>query len=238
MFFELKEPSFEANLVLSTLNPGGDDASTISAHEIKQSMRKRAAGKKTSRQATKSLKRPSIRANKSVNDRTRESSILDRTNSPNVSIDRSLVVGGIDTSTSEMNNVHLSGIRNPEMRNNSTEKNQTRENIRERPGLPGVSPICGTSTSKNCSPVVSSLGTLSSRTTEPSIFSPNWKKQSKDKADDNSDQIMEVDEIPASPPPPVKKARMIFKKCYQATFDPRMLVGHDSILADDSDEET
>ncbi|KOX71424.1 Cell cycle checkpoint control protein RAD9A [Melipona quadrifasciata] len=51
--------------------------------------------------------------------------------------------------------------------------------------------------------------------------------------DDQSDLF--EDKIPNSPSPPNKKARLIFQKCFQKTFDPRTLPGYDVILVEDSD---
>lgn len=43
--------------------------------------------------------------------------------------------------------------------------------------------------------------------------------------------------VPNSPPRQANnKAKVIFKKCFQTTFDPRMLPGHDVVLAEDTDE--
>ncbi|XP_035724814.1 cell cycle checkpoint control protein RAD9A-like isoform X1 [Vespa mandarinia] len=50
----------------------------------------------------------------------------------------------------------------------------------------------------------------------------------------NNDELENT--VPKSPSPPSKKARFIFRKCFQTTFDPRMLPGHDTILVEDSDE--
>ncbi|KAI4495642.1 hypothetical protein M0802_008477 [Mischocyttarus mexicanus] len=52
------------------------------------------------------------------------------------------------------------------------------------------------------------------------------------KSDDNDFE----NSVPKSPSPPSKKARFIFKKCFQTTFNLSMLPGHDIILAEDSDE--
>ncbi|XP_049839507.1 cell cycle checkpoint control protein RAD9A [Schistocerca gregaria] len=42
----------------------------------------------------------------------------------------------------------------------------------------------------------------------------------------------EDDMVPSSPPS--KKARYVFKKCFEATFNPQNIPGHDIVLADDS----
>lgn len=42
------------------------------------------------------------------------------------------------------------------------------------------------------------------------------------------------DTVPASPP--AKKSRFYFRRCFEATFNPDTLPGHNVILAEDSDE--
>lgn len=42
------------------------------------------------------------------------------------------------------------------------------------------------------------------------------------------------DSVPSSPP--AKKGRFFFRRCFEATFNPDTLPGHDIILAEDSDE--
>lgn len=49
----------------------------------------------------------------------------------------------------------------------------------------------------------------------------------------------EEDAVPGTPPPPpAKRARYIFKRCFQATFNSQMLPGYDEVLAEDSDDES
>lgn len=74
---------------------------------------------------------------------------------------------------------------------------------------------------------------------DTSMFSsPTSRRRIHEMVDDNSLYGGDEDTVPNSPPPPVsKKARLVFRKCFQATFDPRMLPGHDKILAKDSDSE-
>jgi hypothetical protein len=46
------------------------------------------------------------------------------------------------------------------------------------------------------------------------------------------------DAVPGTPsPPPSKRARYIFKRCFQDTFSSQMLPGYDEVLAEDSDDE-
>lgn len=61
-----------------------------------------------------------------------------------------------------------------------------------------------------------------------------------DESTSNSHSAMDVDDqedqIPDSPKRS-NKARIIFQKCFQTTFHPDQLPGHDEILAEDSDDE-
>lgn len=74
------------------------------------------------------------------------------------------------------------------------------------------------------------------------IFSTITKRKSSNNETDkeqnlDSDQSDAFeDKVPNSPSPPNKKARFIFQKCFQKTFDPRTLPGYNVILAEDSDE--
>lgn len=52
---------------------------------------------------------------------------------------------------------------------------------------------------------------------------------------ENSDDQAAVPGTP--PPPPPKRARYIFKRCFQDTFNSQMLPGYDEVLAEDSDDE-
>ncbi|XP_021916807.1 cell cycle checkpoint control protein RAD9A isoform X2 [Zootermopsis nevadensis] len=47
------------------------------------------------------------------------------------------------------------------------------------------------------------------------------------------------DAVPGTPPlPAAKKARYIFSRCFEATFNSQMLPGYDEVLAEDSDDES
>ena len=54
-----------------------------------------------------------------------------------------------------------------------------------------------------------------------------------------AEDIAEEDTVPGTPPPPLsKKARYIFKRCFEATFNSQMIPGYDEVLAEDSDDES
>lgn len=54
-----------------------------------------------------------------------------------------------------------------------------------------------------------------------------------------AEDIAEEDTVPGTPPPPLsKKARYVFKRCFEATFNSQMIPGYDEVLAEDSDDES
>lgn len=76
-----------------------------------------------------------------------------------------------------------------------------------------------------------------------SVFSSITKRKSTSdeedpkKEEEVGDCIDLEENVPKSPQHQViKRARLVFQKCFQNTFDPRMLPGHDTILVEDSDE--
>ena len=65
---------------------------------------------------------------------------------------------------------------------------------------------------------------------EPVVFSLRSNhKTPQEEEDEDSDTIASS--------PPAKKSRFFFRRCFEATFDPDTLPGHNVILAEDSDEE-
>lgn len=55
----------------------------------------------------------------------------------------------------------------------------------------------------------------------------------------DAEDIAEEDAVPGTPPPPLsKKARFVFKRCFEATFNSQMIPGYDEVLAEDSDDES
>lgn len=77
-----------------------------------------------------------------------------------------------------------------------------------------------------------------------SVFSSITKRKSTNDEEDQKEKEIGADcidlgeSVPQSPPrcQVTKRARLVFQKCFQNTFDPRMLPGHDTILVGDSDE--
>ncbi|XP_031778714.1 cell cycle checkpoint control protein RAD9A [Nasonia vitripennis] len=83
-------------------------------------------------------------------------------------------------------------------------------------------------------------GTTSGNSDKPNPFSSFLKRKSDQKIssptrnnDDNEDLVQN------SPPRhQSKRAKLIFQKCFQSTFDPRLLPGHNNVEVEDSGEES
>lgn len=70
------------------------------------------------------------------------------------------------------------------------------------------------------------MGDTSHREPAVDLFRNNHKATQDDEEDS--------DTVPASPP--AKRSRFFFRRCFEATFNPDTLPGHNVILAEDSDE--
>ncbi|XP_012220817.1 cell cycle checkpoint control protein RAD9A [Linepithema humile] len=226
ILFTLKNQCFEANLLLSTLIPDSDsqtDTSVVS--RPMQSIRKRNASSRST----------SSRVNKSTR-RTKKSAVAVNSVVDNATQNRS-----VRSEEKDQADKTFSGVGNDSMRIDSAEASTSRNNARERnmskpeqsrPSNPAstTSSLSGRSISKEKRKLVNT------------VFSSITKRKSTSD-DENHKEEEEEDanlegSVPCSPPPRqiAKKAKLVFQKCFQATFDPRMLSGHDIILVEDSDE--
>ncbi|CAD6227613.1 GSCOCG00001291001-RA-CDS [Cotesia congregata] len=218
--FILKDISFEANLVLSTINPdlGNSGLSDASIHNRRQAVKKRGALQR----GTKSSKTKEKPAKKSKVSSVAGSSMIQSVNTDNSPM----------TKGKKVPTIAEKAVKSPRTSNDSDRT------------VP-VSDGSGRRRSSLIAETLSEQSTPSGRTlsgaSSASIFTPAGKRRTSGN-DGNyfDDQPMEQDDIVPSSPPPrsSKKARMIFKKCLQATFDPTSLPGHDLVLAKDSDEES
>lgn len=203
--FVLKSPTFEANLVLSTLNLDVDTQSeTTITGKVTKPTRKRATVKRSTKRSSKS-------SNKTDNTSFSNTTIISK----------------------QKESSHIK-IRK-EMRNNDTRvqsKEHNQNEIITDANTPSTNDIITRpSVSNNEKKLVHN------------VFSNILKRKSGEGCTKNLDNVAgEKDNddlentVPKSPSPPSKKARFIFRKCFQTTFDPRMLPGHDTILVEDSDE--
>ncbi|XP_003706330.2 cell cycle checkpoint control protein Rad9 [Megachile rotundata] len=221
VIFALKNPSFEANLVLSTVS-ADTDSQTETTLDGKQekSVNRRVENKRTSRKTNKSRSRIDNKTAKS--NKTLGNSALNNTNQ--CFVDKS-----------KKTNQNTSKEQPSLLVSKSTTDNENEVNgLSVRQNAHRESQICSSSSYDT------SKKSISGKKLVNSIFSSITKRKSisdesdKQQMQNNSDTLK--DAIPNSPSPPNKKARLIFQKCFQTTFDPQTLPGFDVILAEDSDE--
>ncbi|KAL0131893.1 hypothetical protein PUN28_003034 [Cardiocondyla obscurior] len=217
ILFTLKSQVFEAQLLLSTLSPDYDsqsDSSLVSRHI--QPVRKKNAKTSTNRvDKSYNQKKKSVKSNVNgaVTTKKPEKRVqLDKTLNQN-----SNVFINIDSVNNTINGIQ--------------ERNLPEQNC---PSVAYNQPSTSSASNRN--------NLENQRKRINSIFSNITKRKSKDDEENNKkEKIVCVDlkeRMSQSPPRQhiAKKAKMLFNKCFEKTFDPRMLPGHDRILAKDSDE--
>lgn len=226
MLFALKNQSFEVNLLLSTLSPDSDtqsDTSIVSRHV--QSVRKKSASrcKSSSRRNNKSTnqaKKSTIPNNHTINN-TYKRRNTEETNQ------RSKIPDQVE------NNFRT-------ITKTSSPVKDVLENQAEQNRLFAISPASTTSsTTRRRIPE-------SHKKLVNSVFSNITKRKSMGDNEDSPKKEeavkpMDLDEsvLCSSPRQQLaKKAKIVFQKCLQTTFDPQMLPGHNTILVEDSDENT
>ncbi|XP_034945317.1 cell cycle checkpoint control protein RAD9A [Chelonus insularis] len=235
--FVIKHSSFEANLVLSTLNPEPPDVAELSIHERRQALKKRGALKRPK-------KTPKTRP-RSSKISTPESSYLSSTNNYDTNISK-----GPSTSKSKkfqnddtvsVNDIKITGLTSDQRSCSSSEVIlETRPSRESQVLLNAIEKniVSETPSSINSTPARHPHLFTSESSDSPLLFSPSTKRAANgnNKYDSNND-VLEADVVPNSPQRSAKKAKIIFKKCLQATFDPKNLPGHDTMLAEDSDND-
>lgn len=229
MLLALKSQVFEVNLLLSTLNPDIDTQSDSTSISRPIPVRKRnASSRGVSRRGSKAsssrTKKPTVTAKPAMNNTSEDMPVEENTLTENL-FDRSAVA-----STSTV----LREAEEDNSPNNIRKKNQKQQEQSRR--LLTQSPASTTSCRGNRKMSEGQKKLVST------IFSNIMKRKSR--SDDESfkeeaDECVDVEgNVSRSPPPRLvaKKARLVFQKCLQSTFDPRMLPGHDVVLVEDSDE--
>lgn len=223
ILFTLKSQAFEINLLLATLSPDDCDSqsnSTIASRQVRSLRKKNASSRSTSKRVNKSLSRTKKSVKPEVNDVLKNRPAEERNKSD----------GTLDQNGNASMNVVCAKA------NNSINSVQER-NLPERSRQSVAFSSAGTSLatdrriSENQRKLVNSV--FSNITKRKSTNDENYKKGKEDAID----CIDLKESVPQSPPRQVaKRARLVFQKCFQNTFDPRMLPGHDTILVEDSDE--
>lgn len=223
ILFTLKSQAFETNLLLSTLSPDCDSQSdsSVVSRQIQSVRRKNASSRSTSRCVNKSSRRikKSEVIKPEVNDVFKSRLAEERNKS-----DKTL-------------NQNMNASMNIVSANNST--NGVRERDLHMPEQSHRSVALGSVNTTS----VTDRNISKDRKLINSVFSNITKRKSTNDEKDYKEGEVAVDcidleeNVPQSPPRQVaKKARLVFQKCFQNTFDPRMLPGHDTILVEDSDE--
>lgn len=225
MLLTLKNQGFEANLLLSTLSPDSDsqsDSSTVNGQV--QPVRKKSV---SSRNISKRVNKSSNQIKKSTPPAelvVKNNIFKNRPEKKMNQIDKTLV------QTSSVNIVSMEA-------NNSLNSAQER-NLKQKSSL--LNHVDATSS------MISKKIPDDQRKLVNSVFSKIAKRKSASDEEDCKlqEQIagkcIDLEESVMRSPPSLrqaaKKAKLVFQKCFQNTFDPRMLPGHDIILVEDSDE--
>ncbi|XP_029155796.1 cell cycle checkpoint control protein RAD9B isoform X2 [Nylanderia fulva] len=225
MLLTLKNQGFEANLLLSTLSPDSCsqlDSSTVN-RQVQPRRRKNASSRSTSRCVNKSSNRnknSTVSAEHMMNN-TFKNKLEKKTNQAdkNQTLNQATSISTVSAKTN--NSI-----------NSAREKNQNCL-LSFNPGS-AMSSTIGKKIPNDQRKLVNS------------VFSNIAKRKSTSNEEDCrlQEQVTEEcvnmqESVPRSPPPlrqATKRARLVFQKCFQNTFDPRMLPGHDTILVEDSDE--
>ncbi|CAK9810877.1 Cell cycle checkpoint control protein RAD9A [Anthophora quadrimaculata] len=224
VIFALKNPSFEVNLVLSTLSSDADSQTdTTLISKLERSVKRRTGNKRVSRKtnnkSTSRIQNKSTKLNTARGNATSKnthSCSIEENNTENQNISKkrtNSLINIFNTSIKDNENVHKA--------TSSSGKCNTQQKFQK----------C--SMSNYDTNEKSSKTPTEGKRLVNTIFSTITKRKSSNEESNGSSEA--EDAVPNSPPPPAKKARLIFQKCFQKTFDPRTLPGYDIILAEDSD---
>ncbi|KAG5326272.1 RAD9A protein, partial [Pseudoatta argentina] len=222
ILFTVKSPAFETNMLLSTLSPDCDSQSdtSIVSRQV-QSIRKKNASSTSNRVNKVSSSRIKKSIKPTVSDVSKNMLVKEKIQS--------------DKTLNENRNASMSIV--------NANANNSINGVQERNSHMPVQSCC----SVVCSPASTSSAirkiSEGQRKLVNSVFSSVTKRKSTDdkgNQKEKEDAIVCVDlddNVPQSPPRKVvKRAKVVFQKCFQNTFDPRILPGHDTILVEDSDE--
>jgi len=230
MLLMLKNQIFEANLLLSTLNPDSDSQSdSTSISRSIQPVRKRNTSRSVSKRVNKtSSNRKNITRKKST---VTHKSVANNTfKIPDE--DNNLMENQFNRITDAFTNVVVREA-------NSSITSDIREMNQKQPEQSRLFALNSPSTTSSISNRVLEgqqklVSTVFSSITKRKSTSDDESFEKEEKANINLEENM-----PRSPPPRLiaKRARMVFQKCFQTTFDPRALSDHDVILAEDSEED-
>lgn len=219
--FIMKSLTFETNLVLATLNPDTDtqSQSTISGRHAISAL-KRALVR---RAPVKQFAKPTQKTTKSTKNTNRlgNNSIITTTSIPK---------------QRSMKQVQESLIQNSEP---SSKAGALLESLRFRNKGAGSFSIKDSGTPQSSYFTTTVNPSPGENTIKPSIFASPIKRKSDDMPEksyliDNAEDV-----VPNSPPKqPSKKARTVFQRCVQMTFDPRVIPGYTDVEVEDSSDDS
>ncbi|XP_072745710.1 cell cycle checkpoint control protein RAD9A [Anoplolepis gracilipes] len=221
MLLTLKNQGFEANLLLSTLSPDNQSDSSTISKQVQPIRRKSVSLKNISKCVNKSstqIKKSTFPAE--LGNNTFKDSSKKKMNQMDKTLNQTTSINIISAETN--NSI-----------NNARERNLKQSRLL-------LNPVSATSSMTN------KKIPNDQRKLVNSVFSNIVKRKSASDEEDcklqeqTTEKYIDLEEsVPRSPPPlrqAAKRAKLVFQKCFQNTFDPRMLPGHDIILVEDSDE--
>ncbi|XP_076674271.1 cell cycle checkpoint control protein Rad9 isoform X1 [Andrena cerasifolii] len=227
VIFALKNPAFEANLVLSTLNSDADsqtETTLIGTNE--KTTKRRVGGKRISKKPSRSISKANKKS-ATIN------KTLGNTNSENThpALTEKMKETNLNSSKEKANSlrdVPSRSLRDDPNKNEVSVLPVERDTREESPNYP--------SSSRDLTSKLSETSTNRKKIANSVFSSITKRKSSKNETD--REQNLDNDNFDAVPnsPPAKKRARLVFQKCFQRTFDPKTLPGYDIILAEDSDE--
>ncbi|XP_015124035.1 cell cycle checkpoint control protein RAD9A [Diachasma alloeum] len=232
--FFLKSTAFEAHLVLSTLDPDNQYTPDTTIRDKRQVSKKRTVSKP---------KKPTVQKKREDTERSAKTAetvgnilasvhnkrdkdpfhLISRNQSDAATIDEPQLISAIrSTSIHSKTTTNNAGRFSSDV--SSPQHHRTCQRSNSIVLLPDSESLIQSSTAITVAKRIPSIISIASKR-------GNRESDNRGDGDDNDDTI------PASPPPPAKRAKIIFRKCFENTFDPKMLPGHDTLLANDSDEE-
>lgn len=224
MLLTLKNQGLEVKLLLSTLSPDSDsqsDSSTINK-QVQPIRRKSASSRNISKRINKSSNR--IKKSTLPSELVVDNIIKNRPEKKENQMDKML------NQTTSVNIISVEA-------NNSINSAQERSLKQSRLLL---NPVSATSS------MINKKIPDDQRKLVKSVFSNIAKRKSVSDEEDcelqeqTVGQCINLGESVLQSPSPLrqatKKAKLVFQKCFQNTFDPQMLPGYNTILVEDSDE--
>ncbi|XP_020279673.1 cell cycle checkpoint control protein RAD9A isoform X2 [Pseudomyrmex gracilis] len=269
MLLALRAPSFEANLLLSTLSLDSDSQSesSVATRQIQPVRRKNTSSRSISRRGRKAsnqVKRSIVPTkspnntfrNKSPEEENRMVKTLNQTRNSSANIIFAKTNKSTDDGQERNHRSYIEQNQNkieqnrlltviPASTSSITSKNQMDKTLSQINTNNSTNIVFGKT--HNFMDRVQERNLKKHRKLVKSVFSTITKRKStcdenySTEEDPITEEYSNLDEsvsrsLSSSSKQVAKKAKVVFQKCFQTTFDPRMLPGHDVVLVGDSDE--